>query len=154
MNQSASQNYQTQQIMTASPAGLVVLLYDKAMSLLNETAAAIERGDIEARHTSNRKAIDIIAHLWSTLDLEQGGEIAGNLNKIYSFMMERLADVDSKNDPQAARDVIALLDPLRKSWRQLAQSDPAPGASAAERPAAAPSAGGAELSAGSLSLSA
>ena len=154
MNRSASQNYQIQQIMTASPAGLVVLLYDKAISLLHETVAAIERGDIEVRHTSNRKAIDIIAHLWSTLDLEQGGEIAQNLNRIYSFMMGRLADVDSKNDPQAAREVIALLDPLRRSWRQLAESDPARDASAAERPAAAPSAGGAEFSAGSLSLSA
>ena len=147
MNRSASQNYQTQQIMTASPAGLVVLLYDKAISRLNEAVGAIERGDIEARHTTNRKAIDIIAHLWSTLDLEQGGEIAGNLNRIYSFMMERLADVDSKNDPQAARDVIALLDPLRRSWRQLAQSGPARDASAAQRPAAAPSAGSLSLSA-------
>ena len=120
MTQTAVQSYQTQQIMTASPAKLVALLYDKAVASLNEAAGAIARGDIEARHNANRKAIDIVAHLWGTLDLERGGEIAANLDALYSFMMRRLGEVDSKNDAQAAEDVIRLIEPLRKSWHALA----------------------------------
>ena len=142
-----------QQIMTASPARLVVLLHDKTISLLAEAAAAIERGDVGARHTANRKAIDIVAHLWSTLDLERGGEIAANLNQIYGYMMRRLGEVDMKNDARAAREVMGLLDPLRRSWRELAEGE---GTGAATAPAgqAASLAGGVVAPAGTFSLSA
>jgi len=124
--------------MTASPAMLVAMLLDKAIAALNEASAAIDRGDIAGRHNANRKAIDIVAHLWGTLDLDRGGEIAANLDRLYAFMMRRLGDIDIKNEAQAAHDVIKLLDPLRKSWHELA-SRPA-GQTAANRtsvPAAA-----------------
>jgi flagellar protein FliS len=133
VSQSALHHYLTQQIMSASPAKLVAMLHDKAITSLQEAVAAIELGDVQARHDANRKAIDVIAHLWGTLDLEQGGEIAANLGRIYDYMMRRLADVDFKQDREAAREVIALLDPLRKSWYELAETEPA-----TETPAAAP----------------
>lgn len=126
MSQAALQSYQTQQIMTASPAKLVAMLIDKAIASLNEASAAIERGDTTCRHNANRKAIDIVAHLWGTLDLDRGGEIAANLDRLYAFMMRRLGDVDIRNDAQAARDVIKLLDPLRKSWHELASRPAVP----------------------------
>lgn len=143
MTQAVLQKYQTQQIMSASPAKLVAMLIDKAIACLTEAGAAIERGDIAGRHNANRKAIDIVAHLWGTLDLDRGGEIAANLDRLYAFMMRRLGDVDMKNDAQAARDVIGLLDPLRKSWHELAsqpagQAAPAPSAAAGTDVPAAP----------------
>ena len=65
-------------------------------------------------------------------------------------MMGRLAEVDMKNDAEAAREVMGLLEPLRKSWRELAEGESGP-----EVPApAANLPGGAELPAGGLSLSA
>ena len=82
------------------------------------------RGDIGGRHKANCKAIDIVSHLWSTLDLEQGGEIAANLHKLYDFILRRLADVDMKNDAAAAREVVGLLEPLRRAWHQLAEAQP------------------------------
>lgn len=141
MKQSLLQSYQTQQIMTASPAKLVALLYDRAATLLNDVVQAIEQGDIQRRCDANRTAIDVISQLWSTLDLDRGGEIAQNLNQLYGFMMRRMGDIDLQNDAQAARDVIALLEPLRKSWHELAaQANSAAAPSQAPRPAADPSA--------------
>ena len=114
-------NYQTQALMTASPAQLVVMLLEKATASLNEAIAAIEGGQIEDRWRANKRAIEIINHLDLTLDLDRGGEIAKNLRSLYSFALRRLADVDFKNDTQAARDVIKLLEPLLTSWRELAK---------------------------------
>jgi len=130
--------YQTQQIMTASPAALVAMLYDKAILSLKEAIRAIEAGDIEARFNANRRAGDIITHLWTTLNIEQGGEIAGNLSRLYGFMLSRLTLVDVKNDPEPAREVIGLLEPLRESWQILAKGKPAD-SSADKRAAAATS---------------
>lgn len=128
MNRTAHRTYGTQQVMTSSPLKLIALLYDRAIVSLKEAVQAIERADVQARWKANNKAVEIITHLASTLDHEAGGEVAENLDQLYLFMLERLFEVDQKNDPQAARDVIALLEPLRDSWRQLAEN--APGAAA------------------------
>ena len=120
MKREASERYLAQQVMSASPAKLVAMLYDRAILLLHEAIAAIEAGDFERRWKANGKASEIIDELWQALDLEAGGEIAANLNKLYGFMTMRLTMVDVENNAQAAREVIGLLDPLRQSWHQLA----------------------------------
>jgi flagellar protein FliS len=109
--------------MTASPAKLVAMLYDKAVQSLREAIRAIEAGNIQERYNANKRAGDIITHLWTTLDAERGGEIAANLARLYSFMLSRLTFVDVHNDPEPAREVIGLLEPLRESWTQLAHGD-------------------------------
>lgn len=132
MNSSAAKTYQTQQIMTASPAKLVAMLFDRAIGSLKEAAEAIGRNDIETRFEANRRATEIVYHLYMTLDLDRGGEVAANLKNLYSFVLRKLPEVDFKNDAQAAEDVIKLLEPLRRSWHELAQQGvpgrPAPAA--------------------------
>ena len=49
MDREISQKYLVQQIMSASPAKLVAMLYERAVTLLHETVEAIEAGDIERR---------------------------------------------------------------------------------------------------------
>lgn len=111
--------YRRQQILTASPARLVGMMYEKAITLLKLAIKAIEAGDIQARHNANARAIEIIEHLSMTLDTEKGGKIASNLERLYPFMIRRLINVDVHNDPQPAREVIALLEPHYESWRAL-----------------------------------
>ena len=112
--------------MTASPAKLVSMLYDKVSLSLKEAISAIEAGEVEARWRANARAMEILTHMWSTLDVEKGGEIAKNLDSLFSFMLSRLPEVDMRNDPEPAREVIALIEPLRESWRELARREMAP----------------------------
>ncbi len=121
MDRNALQTYGTQQVMTSSPVKLVALLYEKAIVSLREAIQAIEAGRIEARWKANKRATEIISHLSGTLDHEAGGEISQNLQQLYDFMLTRLYEVDRNNDPQPARDVIGLLEPLHDSWRKLAE---------------------------------
>lgn len=112
--------YLNKQVMTASPAKLVYMLYDKAISSLREAVAAIEAGEIEHRWKANGRAMEILQHMWSTLDLEKGGEISDNLNQLLPYMLLRLPDVDLHNDAAPAQEVITLLEPLRDAWRDIA----------------------------------
>lgn len=123
MDREVSQKYLAQQITSASPAKLVFMLYERAITLLRETIEAIEAGDIERRWEANSKATEVISHLWGTLDRERGGEIAENLNRLYGFMMMRLTMVDVENNAQAAREVIGLLEPLLRSWQEIANGE-------------------------------
>jgi flagellar secretion chaperone FliS len=117
--------YRNQQVLTASPAKLVSMLYDKAILSLKEAVAAIESGQIETRWKANARAVEIIGHMWSTLDHDKGGEIAANLDSLFSHMLSRLPEVDFKNDPAPALEVIGLLEPLAQSWRAVANGEAA-----------------------------
>jgi len=117
--------------MTSDPVTLVVLLYDKAVMSLKVAIRAIGDGEIEARWRANNKAVEIINHLLMTLDMEKGGEVASNLEAVYGYMLHRLLDVDMRNDPRAAEEVIQLLEPLRASWAELAKAN---GTASADNP--------------------
>ena len=142
MTKNASRQYQTQQIMTASPAMLVFMLFDKAISSLNLAIRAIEEDDIEGRWRANNRAMEIISHMQMTLNMELGGEVAENLDRLYGFMLNRLPKVDMKNDPKPAEEVIELLKPLRESWRELANQGDKPAREAAKIAAEAKAANG------------
>jgi len=122
MDRRVSDQYLMQQLMSASPNRLVAMLYDRAIGLLTEAVDAIEQNDVERRWRVNRKATEVICHLWETLDMERGGEVAENLNKLYGFMLKRLLAVDMENSADAAREVIKLLEPLRRSWHEMANT--------------------------------
>lgn len=151
----AAQAYRSNEISDASPVRAVAILYDRAIEALNQAIRGIEKRDVNHRWKNNRKATDILISLNNCLDHDKGGEIAVNLARLYDFMIMRLMRVDVNNDVQAARDVIGLLEPLRKSWHELADradkepdlqrliaapvaEAPAPEAPAAARPAAPP----------------
>lgn len=121
MNEHAAHTYKQQQVNTATPAKMVFMLFEKTLSRLQEAQNAIERNDIQGRCNANCSAQELIAHLSNTLDMEQGGEIAANLERLYTHCMIRLMDVDRKNDPNAAAEVIRLLTPLRDSWAELSE---------------------------------
>jgi len=128
--------YLTQQVMTASPAKLVSMLYDKVVISLKEAIAAIENGQIETRWRANARATEILSHMWATLDVAKGGEIATNLDQLFSYMLSRLPEVDLRNDPAPAREVIELIEPLRDSWRELAKRETGGGRADAASPQA------------------
>ncbi len=115
--------YVTQQVMTATPAKLVFMLYEKAIATLREACHAIDNDEVETRWRANNRAIEIVSHLWSTLDLDRGGNISKNLGELFPYLITRLAEVDVNNDRAPAEEVIGLLEPLRDSWRELARTN-------------------------------
>ncbi len=116
------QSYGPEHVMAADPVTLVAMLYDKAVLSLKAAVQAIHKDEIETRWKNNHRAQEIINHLFMTLDLEKGGEVASNLEALYGYMLLRLPDVDVNNDVRVAEEVIELLEPLRASWNELARS--------------------------------
>lgn len=120
MNQNAAKHYWEQQILNASPAERVVLLYDGAIRFLLSAKQSIEANDIQSRFNNNKRAGDIIMYLFETLDMEKGGEIAVNLSRIYQYMLNRLIQVDLKNDTEVIDEVVGQLRTLREPWAKIA----------------------------------
>lgn len=117
----AAKEYLERQVHSASPVERVVLAHDGAIKFLLAARRAIEEGNIEARFINNKKAADLVSYLMETLDMDQGGEVAQNLQRLYFYMLRKLVEVDVKNSTEAVDDVLSHLKKLRTSWEQLAR---------------------------------
>jgi len=113
-----STNYLNQQIASASPEQLLIMLYDGALRFLAQARMAMEQRKVEQRNHSINKARDIISELSATLDHEIGGRIADDLAALYDFMLRELNRANIKNDQQALDTVEHLMSELRDTWIQ------------------------------------
>lgn len=111
--------YQDNAVTTQSKGRLIVMLYDGAIKFLRLAIREIENNNYEAKGRYINKAIDIINELNAVLDMDTGGEVAGNLRKLYIFMINRLSQANLQNDPQLIRDVIKLMEELNRSWKAI-----------------------------------
>ena len=112
--------YRQTQAQSSSPLELVVMLYDGAIRFLREAREAAAKHDIAGRGTAISRTLAILAELQGTLNLAEGGDVARELDRLYSYMTRRLLDVATKGDINAATEVQKLLTTLRDSWSQIA----------------------------------
>jgi flagellar secretion chaperone FliS len=118
----AASQYLQSQIQASSPLELVVMLYDGAIRAADAAADAMIRGDIPARKVAMSKLIAIIGELQSTLNLEQGGKIAADLDRLYSWATARLLDAIVERDVRPIEEVRRVLDSLREAWQTIASA--------------------------------
>lgn len=116
--QTAASSYQSVDVQTASPMRLVAMLYNGLETRLASAQSLAEQGSPE---TGNMlmKALDILAELQSSLDLTQGGEIAGNLYGLYQYAGQRLRQSDDR--VAAIAEIRKIFTPLVSAWNELAE---------------------------------
>ena len=117
------QAYRRGAVLAAGPAELVVILYDGARRFLRQAAAAMREGEVERAHITLRHAEMIIAHLNTTLDLEQG-DVAMRLRSLYEFCLRHLNTARMEQDPAMLEQVRDLLGELREAWARIAADAP------------------------------
>ncbi|HWA44895.1 MAG TPA: flagellar export chaperone FliS [Hypericibacter adhaerens] len=107
-------------LIEAEPARRIVMLYDEAIAAIRIAGMAAASGDIEGRCNAVTAAMEIVGFLYVTLDTDLGGEVAVNLGSIYAHIMAQLPRVNVYNDTDTAERLVAMLEPLRDSWNELA----------------------------------
>ena len=112
--------YRQQSVLTATPAQLVVMLYDGCVRFLRQGAAAMRDGGRRQADERLRRAEAILDELLVTLDAEAGGEIASRLQGIYSFSRRRLLEARREQDADAVDGVAGMLLELRTAWAEVA----------------------------------
>lgn len=117
--------YQQNNMLTASPERILILLYDGAIRFTRQALDAIESGDHKIRQESISRSMAIITTFSNTLDREIGGEIADNLDALYHFMIRELTMANLQNDAEKLRVVEGLLSDLRETWVQAIEIDQA-----------------------------
>jgi flagellar secretion chaperone FliS len=125
----AAQTYYQTQIQSQSPIELIVMLYDGALRFMRAAIEAIEKRDLAGKRDAMSRAMAIVSELQSSLNLAAGGDIAKNLDELYSYVNGRLIEANINNSPDPLQESIKLMNTLREGWSQIAT----PGAGAQGR---------------------
>ncbi len=125
-----AQAYRTTSVETASPAKLVLMLFDGAVRFLHQALAGFDVASTAVRNetiTGNiLRSQRIIAELRGSLNLDQGGEIARTLHGLYGFMDDQLRLANFNKDRAPILLTQELLGEVRSGWAEMMQQQVAP----------------------------
>jgi flagellar protein FliS len=117
--------YQAVQATTAEPGQLVLLLFDGAVRFLTRAQRRLEAGDVAQFAQSIARAQAILAELRSSLNHEQGGEVAENLERLYEFMQRHLSLGLISRSGTHVEQVLRPLQTIREGFQAAVGGSPA-----------------------------
>jgi flagellar protein FliS len=106
-------------VQSASPHKLISMLLSGAMEAFAKGKGAAERKDIEARAKHLNKAMEIVIGLKSSLDMDQGGEVSENLDRLYDYILVHTLTASRDNDPEQIQELINLLLEVKQGWDEM-----------------------------------
>ena len=118
----AAQAYLQTHVQSRSPLELVVMLYDGLLRFLGEAGAAIENQSLHSKRESISKALAVLSELQSTLNMEQGGDVAASLDALYTYVNGRVLEASIQNDRGPLDECVRLLRTLREAWSEIAST--------------------------------
>ncbi|PCJ33303.1 MAG: flagellar protein FliS [Gammaproteobacteria bacterium] len=100
----------------ASPHRIIQMLMEGALAKIATAKGCIERGEIAEKGRQISWGLSIIQGLRSSLNADQGGDVAGNLESLYEYMTRRLLEANLKNDVAILDEVASLLADVKSGW--------------------------------------
>lgn len=118
MNAATTANvYKTQQIMTASPEDLTLMLYNGAIKFVGESIQALDQKKYEKSHNANVRAQEIVREFMATLDMNI--ELSHNWYKLYEYIEYCLIQGNLKKDSSSLEEARNMLQEFRDTWYQV-----------------------------------
>jgi|SRR5262245_30304900 flagellar protein FliS len=111
--------YLADSVNTASPARLLVMLYERLVLDLSQAEVAMRAGRREEGGEKLMHAQEIVLELRATLDEDAWAGAAG-LAQIYEFVVNELITANIKADVDRIVSCRSLVEPLLDAWRQAA----------------------------------
>lgn len=122
--QSAANAYRQTQVTTTTPGHIVIMLYDAAITFLEQSKEYITAKNYAQKGVLISQALDVIAELDSSLNTDKGGDIAQNLHSLYMYCNGRLLLANLKMDPALVDEVIGILTSFRSAFAEISSTQP------------------------------
>ena len=106
--------YKNQQVMTASPEQLTLLLYNGALRFLTESILAMEQGDVQKSHNANIRVQAIVREFMLTLDMSY--ELSKTWAQLYEYTEYCLIQGNIKKDVAQLQQAKSTLEDMREAW--------------------------------------
>jgi flagellar protein FliS len=126
MTPESANAYRQQQILTATPERLILMLYNGCLKFMGESAVAMEEKDVQKAHNSCVKAQDIVSELMSVLNMDY--PISKELYALYEYVNHQLLQANLKKDPQHIANAKVVITNIRDGWMEAMKIARAQGA--------------------------
>lgn len=108
------------QVLSASPHGLISIVFTELRTSLMGARSAIEQGDVAGKVRLVGKSMRLLDEgLLSALDMQAGGELSANLYRLYSYCLLRLTQANAQSDAAIVDEVLNVLAPVMDGWREI-----------------------------------
>jgi flagellar protein FliS len=116
--------------LTAPPGQIVLMLYEGALRSLERALPGFTYTDpAEANmtiHNNLQHAQEIIRELNRSLNMDQGGEFASTMHRLYQYFIQRIRESNLRKEPTGVKEVIRHLTILRDAWATMLQNQSLP----------------------------
>jgi flagellar protein FliS len=113
------QSYRTVDTLGKSQLDLILQVYAGALNSFAGARAHYEKEEYNAGYEELEKAKRFLTHLYTTLNPDEGGEVAENLGKLYAFLVNQIQVVQATKELKLIDDSIQILKNLREGWEEL-----------------------------------
>jgi flagellar secretion chaperone FliS len=111
--------YREAAVRTATPVGLIVILYEEILRSLNSGLIGLRENNIERRTFALSHVLEIVGHLHSILDFERGGEVAMRLSDFYNVVRAKTLEANIKANDKIILWLIDEFTQSTEAWRQV-----------------------------------
>lgn len=118
MNYRSLNNYKKVEIETNDPIKLIIMLFEGAINFTKKAKLRMQENNMADKGILISKVLAIVSELQGSLNLEKGGEIAENMDRIYTYARDRLVEANQKNDAAMLEEVLGHFRVLKSAWEQ------------------------------------
>jgi flagellar protein FliS len=119
----ARNRYASNSVTTASPARLLVMLYDRLVRDVVTAQEALVERDVAKVNSNLQHAQQIVLELRTSLDTTAWDGAAG-LADLYTFLYNELVAANIEKSAARVQVCRELVEPLRDAWTQAAAAAP------------------------------
>ena len=109
--------YRKQDVLTAGPVDLIVMLYDALKKNIVLGKRGIVKKDVPNAHKHLMKAQMILTELINSLDMNY--QISEELLDLYEFALKSIADANLHKDIEPLDPIIEMVDSIREAWKEV-----------------------------------
>ncbi|MCS7459945.1 flagellar export chaperone FliS [Paenibacillus doosanensis] len=112
----AAQKYQNNQVTTATPGELTLMLYNGAIKFIKQARSSLAEKQWEKANQSSLRVQDIISELMITLD--RSYPISEQLMLMYDYMNRRMIEANIQKDESILDEMEGLFVQFRDTWKE------------------------------------
>ncbi|MBU0983961.1 MAG: flagellar protein FliS [candidate division Zixibacteria bacterium] len=115
--------YRTAETLGKSQLELIVQVYDGAIASYTKARQLYLDSAWNDGYEALEKGKRFVSHLYTTLDMKKGGEVAENLSRMYVFIISQTYVVQATKDLEQLDSIVNSLSNLRDGWLALKEQE-------------------------------
>ncbi len=106
---------------SANPHQLISMLLDATLVAIVKAKHHMQKQELVEKGNTIAHAVTLIdSGLRGSLNFEQGGELASNLDNLYSYMIKQLLNAHLHNQVELLDEVYKLMNEIKSAWASIA----------------------------------